>query len=60
MFIYLESPRLAPTPDRAAAARLKAIRDFRYPDALDNMYARILGLIWSALPYEREFARQVF
>jgi len=60
MFIYLESPRLAPTPERAAAARLKAIKDFRYPDGLDNMYARILGLIWSALPYERELARQVF
>ncbi|KAK3342077.1 hypothetical protein B0T25DRAFT_574385 [Lasiosphaeria hispida] len=37
MFIYLESLRLAPTPERAAAARLKAIKDFRYPDGLDNM-----------------------
>ncbi|KAK1825634.1 hypothetical protein QBC39DRAFT_270676 [Podospora conica] len=60
MFIFLKSPRLAPTPGRAAAARLKAIKDFRYPDRLDNMYARILGLIWSANAYERDLARQVF
>lgn len=60
MFIYLESPRLAPNPARASSARLKAIKDFRYPEGLDNMYARIIGLIWSGHPYERELARQVF
>jgi hypothetical protein len=59
MFIYLESEALAP-PGRAPTVRLDAIKKLRYPDSLDNMYSRIIGLIWSFQPYERELARQVF
>ncbi|OTA92577.1 hypothetical protein M434DRAFT_322762 [Hypoxylon sp. CO27-5] len=59
MFIYLESEALAP-PGRDRTVRLDAMRKLRYPDSLDNMYSRIIELIWSSHNYERELARQVF
>ncbi|KAK8074416.1 hypothetical protein PG997_009079 [Apiospora hydei] len=59
MFSYLRSPVLAP-PHLASAVRLRAIRSLRYPESLDQIYCRILGLIWAMPTYPRQLARQMF
>ncbi|KAK8043293.1 hypothetical protein PG993_005723 [Apiospora rasikravindrae] len=59
MFSYLRSPVLAP-PHLAPTVRLRAIRSLRYPECLDQIYCRILSLIWAMPTYPRQLARQVF
>lgn len=59
MFSYLRSPVLAP-PHLARAVRLRHIQNLRYPESLDQMYCRILGLLCRSHSYQRKLARQVF
>ncbi|KAK8008022.1 hypothetical protein PG991_010573 [Apiospora marii] len=59
MFSYLRSPVLAP-PHLASRVRLQAIRNLRYPESLDQIYCRILGLFGEMPVQKRHMARQVF